>query len=699
MIYRGICGGLMKSKYIAFLGLIISFLLLMGTLPASAASNDRYVRLRYLEGDVTIYPEDGQRPNDATINSPVLDGDVVETANGRAELSFRNGVLVRLGDYSSARFVSTYSPMSIELVKGTLFVDSHIVQSLRDELEIRAADAQIYLIDEGNLRVDLGDQGGIRVTTIQGEAEVRASGQRTLLRDQERTYVDAGTAPSTPEAFNQGYDELDDWNASRMNSMASAEPYGDEQQQPPVDESLYYDTYDLQNYGDWRNYGTYGNVWVPHVSVGWRPYYDGRWTYSPGGMFWVSYEPWGWAPYHYGRWGWAIDFGWYWIPGYTFGPSWVSWYDYGDYIGWCPLNYYNRPTYWGNWNNHYYDNPVQKQKAGGIGVDNSWTFVKKHDIGTGSVKKISVGSNDVKKIHFDDSKIIRSPEKTLTSYVIPKNVKTPAFVNDARRVEPAKSDDIENPIGLNHREEWPGRKSVNVDKNKNVDTNKNSDNRSPSTKQWNTRPSTTPKTTTPPPTSNKSVTPPPTSNKTITKDPGPASTNKNSNSKPSTGGGNNDKKVSKPQPPQYMNRDEQFERYRSTYERNNSWEYRKQTSSPYQRYESPTRKSPYDSVIRNPWYRNSDNDSNNRDSEVSPRYYEGARKMLERLDESKGEDRGSSTVSPRYEPRSTPRYDPPKSSSSGSKQYSRPSPDSRSMKSSPSRQSPPPSSRPVKKKD
>jgi len=589
--------------------------------------------------------------------------------------------------------------MSIELVKGTLFVDSHLVQSLRDELEIRAADAQIYLINEGNLRVDLGDQGGIRVTAIQGEAEVRASGQRTLLRDQERTYVDAGTAPSTPEAFNQGYDELDDWNASRMNSMASAEPYGDEQQQPPVDESLYYDTYDLQNYGDWRNYGTYGNVWVPHVSVGWRPYYDGRWTYSPGGMFWVSYEPWGWAPYHYGRWGWAIDFGWYWIPGYTFGPSWVSWYDYGDYIGWCPLNYYNRPTYWGNWNNHYYDNPVQKQKAGGIGVDNSWTFVKKHDIGTGSVKKISVGSNDVKKIHFDDSKIIRSPEKTLTSYVIPKNVKTPAFVNDARRVEPAKSDDIENPIGLNHREEWPGRKSVNVDKNKNVDTNKNSDNRSPSTKQWNTRPSTTPKTTTPPPTSNKSVTPPPTSNKTITKDPGPASTNKNSNSKPSTGGGNNDKKVSKPQPPQYMNRDEQFERYRSTYERNNSWEYRKQTSSPYQRYESPTRKSPYDSVIRNPWYRNSDNDSNNRDSEVSPRYYEGARKMLERLDESKGEDRGSSTVSPRYEPRSTPRYDPPKSSSSGSKQYSRPSPDSRSMKSSPSRQSPPPSSRPVKKKD
>lgn len=687
----------MKTRYIAILGILISLLLLTGTLPASAASNDRYVRLRHLEGDVTIYPEDGQRPNDATINSPVLDGDVVETANGRAELSFRNGILIRLGDYSSARFVSTYSPMTIELLKGSLFVDSHMVQSFRDELEVRAADAQVYLIDEGNLRVDFGDQGGVRVTTIQGEAEVRANGQRVLLRQEERTYVDAGSGPAAPEAFNQGYDELDDWNASRMNSMASRDSY-DEQQQPYVDESLYYDTYDLQDYGDWRYYGTYGNVWVPHVAVGWRPYYDGRWTYSPGGWFWVSYEPWGWAPYHYGRWGWAIDFGWYWIPGYTFGPSWVSWYDYGDYIGWCPLNYYNRPIYWGNWNDGYYNNPVQKQKAGGIGVDNTWTFVKKHDIGTGSVKKISVGSNDVKKIHFDDSKIIRTPDKQLTSYVIPKTVKTPAYVNDAR-IAPAKSPDLKSPIGVNHREEWPGRKSVDTDKNKSVDKKNVEFDKNTPTKQLNTRPSTTPKSTTPPPSSNKSINPPPSSNKSINKDPGTASSNKNTNSKSNSGGSGNDKKVSKPQPPHYMNRDEQFERFRSTQERDTGWQYRKETSSPYQRYDSPTRKSPYDTEDRSPWYRNPERDSGDRDSEVSPRYYEGARKMLERLDERQNEERKSSTISPRYEPKSSSRYDQPKSSSSGSKQYSRP-PDSRSMKSSsPSRQSPPPSARPVKKKN
>ena len=35
---------------------------------------------------------------------------------------------------------------------------------------------------------------------------------------------------------------------------------------------------------------------------GWRPYWHGRWAYTPSGLTWVSYEPWGWVPYHYGSW-------------------------------------------------------------------------------------------------------------------------------------------------------------------------------------------------------------------------------------------------------------------------------------------------------------------------------------------------------------------------------------------------------------
>ncbi len=677
--------GSMKYRILAAFGCFLALFLV--SLPADAA-NDRVVRLRHIEGDVSIYPTDAQRPNDATINSPILDGDVVETQNGRAELSFRNGILVRLGDYSSAKVDSTYSPMVIELLQGSLFVDSHLIDSFREELKVRAGESEIYLIDEGNMRVDLGNEGGIRVTTIQGEAEIRANGQRILLRANERTYVDPGSSPVKPEAFNGAYDELDNWNSSRMDSLAYRDDYDEDQY---VDESLRYDTYELEQYGDWREYGDYGNVWVPRVYDGWRPYYDGRWSYSNSSWFWVSSEPWGWAPYHYGRWGWGLDFGWYWIPGYSFGPSWVSWYDYGDYVGWCPLNYYNRPIY-DNWNYH---NPIQKQKT--IDVGNSWTFVKKHDVGTKSIKHISVGSNDVKKIRFDETKFARSPKKELTSYVIPKTVKTPAYVND-KRIAPAKGPDVDNPVGVKHRDE-----PVNPSNSKNVENGRKDVNPGSSTKSWEkTRPTTTPKpvnpTTKPPSNDSKS--------KSVDKDPGNSKNSNDSNSKPVTKSpgsttnknydnnrstssskyGSSDNKTSKPAPPNYWDRDSQYERYR------------KETSRPYDSYRSPyIRRDNNDSrSTSTPWYRDpKSSEESRRESEVSPRYYEGARKMYERFEERS--DPKSSTSQPRYEPKSTqPRYEP--KSSGGYNKPSQPR-SSSSSKSSSSRPSSSSSSKQIKKKD
>jgi hypothetical protein len=97
-------------------------------------------------------------------------------------------------------------------------------------------------------------------------------------------------------------------------------------------------------------------VWQPTVAVGstnWRPYSDGYWAYTDQGWTWVSYEDFGWATYHYGRWVRLRDRGWFWVPGYTWAPAWVSWRTGGDYIGWAPLPpdfrdevvYEGRPVY------------------------------------------------------------------------------------------------------------------------------------------------------------------------------------------------------------------------------------------------------------------------------------------------------------------------------------------------------------------
>jgi hypothetical protein len=93
----------------------------------------------------------------------------------------------------------------------------------------------------------------------------------------------------------------------------------------------------LQNYGAWTQVDGYGRVWVPRVGYGWRPYYYGRWVLTDWGWTFQSDDPWGWAAYHYGRWNWGLGVGWYWIPGRTWGPAWVSWRYGGGYVSWAPM--------------------------------------------------------------------------------------------------------------------------------------------------------------------------------------------------------------------------------------------------------------------------------------------------------------------------------------------------------------------------
>jgi len=98
--------------------------------------------------------------------------------------------------------------------------------------------------------------------------------------------------------------------------------------------------YNNLNDGNWVEVGDYGYCWQPNVAVSdpnWRPYADGYWAYTDAGWTWVSYEDFGWATYHYGRWVRLADQGWVWVPGYEWGPAWVSWRTGGDYIGWAPL--------------------------------------------------------------------------------------------------------------------------------------------------------------------------------------------------------------------------------------------------------------------------------------------------------------------------------------------------------------------------
>ena len=93
----------------------------------------------------------------------------------------------------------------------------------------------------------------------------------------------------------------------------------------------------LTPFGRWVVAGSFGNVWVPNVAVGWAPYTDGQWIYTDFGWTWVSNDPWGGIPCHYGSWAWVDGFGWAWTPGTVWAPAWVTWAFTDDFVGWAPI--------------------------------------------------------------------------------------------------------------------------------------------------------------------------------------------------------------------------------------------------------------------------------------------------------------------------------------------------------------------------
>ena len=106
------------------------------------------------------------------------------------------------------------------------------------------------------------------------------------------------------------------------------------------DDVNYESFYDqLSPYGNWVNYGSYGNVWVPtDVSADFSTYATaGHWVYSDYGWTWSSDYAWGGVPFHYGRWFRDNTYGWMWMPGYEWAPAWVSWGSYDNYYCWAPL--------------------------------------------------------------------------------------------------------------------------------------------------------------------------------------------------------------------------------------------------------------------------------------------------------------------------------------------------------------------------
>jgi len=350
----------------------------LAALPASADNDNGYGYLRAVEGSATLVQAGSETQTPAELNQPVLVGDrLLVPARSRVEIVLADRNLLRI-DGGSEVVLERLAGSPDSQDRGTVWrlIEGNLQlvvlrESLGDELpRIDTPNAAIYVQDYGVYRIAADQQTFTELVVRDGRAEVATDRRSKTVQAQEQAFIEGDSRIDVDSAGS--YDNLERW-ARRLDEEGKV----DSQYAEYLGDDLSYAGASLARNGSWIDYqGT--RYWRPRVAADWRPYWNGRWAYTPSGNTWVSYDPWGWVPHHYGSWDYLPAYGWAWLPGYRWAPAWVYWYQGPSYTGWCPTGYYTNyyGSHWGYGFGFHFG--VYGWAGGDWGLFNHWTFVS-HD--------------------------------------------------------------------------------------------------------------------------------------------------------------------------------------------------------------------------------------------------------------------------------------------------------------------------------
>lgn len=396
--------------------------------PAAAQTDDggSYGYLRVVDGPANLIQAESGSRTEAEINQPLLAGDSLWVpAGSRLEAVLSDGNLLRVDGgteivlHRLAGSPDGDDPSTVlELREGNVQLVV-FEEALGDELpRIDTPNATFYVQRPGTFRLT-SDQGTWSAFLVRdGSAEVVTERGSVVVRADEEAVVEGERLPRTAVHAASGRDALERW-AVRLDEeaerYASHGELGD----------LAYQGASLGQYGSWHTIGQ-RRLWRPNVEAGWRPYWQGRWAYTPAGLTWVSYEPWGWVPYHYGSWDFIPGWGWGWEAGRVWAPSWVYWYWGPRYASWCPVGYYTRHYGYPGYHDGIYGWAGGYGGGyGGYGGWDDWNFVDINHIGRRDQHAYSRKGRDIKDQLRD---LQRGIITTDTRGVTPERWKNPGSV-------------------------------------------------------------------------------------------------------------------------------------------------------------------------------------------------------------------------------------------------------------------------------
>jgi hypothetical protein len=306
----------------------------------------RVGRLNYSQGSVSFRPAGEDDWVTAVPNRPIVSGDDLwADEDSRAEVHV-GSTAVRMGAKTGITFLTLDDHTTqIRLAEGSLILR---VRHLDDDdaYEVDAPNLAFTLLQPGEYRIDVSEDGSQTVTTVyHGRGRVTGGGltytvvanqSATFNGNQDRLDYDLGQVPRSDGFDEWAFDRDDREDHAESANYVSREMTGYE---------------DLDEYGDWSYVAGYGTCWRPRaVAAEWAPYRFGHWVYvGPWGWTWVEDEPWGFAPFHYGRWA-FVSGGWWWVPGPVvvrpvWAPALVAFvgggpgfhFSVGVGVGWFPL--------------------------------------------------------------------------------------------------------------------------------------------------------------------------------------------------------------------------------------------------------------------------------------------------------------------------------------------------------------------------
>ena len=307
----------------------------------------KVVRVKYTKGEVMIQRSYDKGFEEASLNTPIFEGDAIETTDGRAEIYLGKYNYLRLDYDTRVEFATIHeldrTNIKLRVIRGGIYLDISEFEYERD-IEVQTKDCGVFVLEPGQYRINVRENYNTEVVVLEGLVEIAGNDYNRNIKRRQKIVMQEGEVIQRPYyLYSSEKDDFDYWNKDRHRITQMRNYYGSRY----LDQGYEDYEYELSRNGRWRYNTTYNTyIWIPHnLGSTWRPYYNGRWIWNPYyGYVWHSYDSWGWFTHYYGSWEWDYYSGWYWVPRYRWSPGWVYWFWSGDYYGWCPLSYRNRPV-------------------------------------------------------------------------------------------------------------------------------------------------------------------------------------------------------------------------------------------------------------------------------------------------------------------------------------------------------------------